>query len=241
MPPAVGSSLLLSGAFSGSAMDAAIAERSAPAASATCGLRPGPDFAERGVGSAYVTLRQHCTRTAVYWLLVPINDFASYPKSWLQSAPTATGPRHKHTPDAASAAAMLAHLLRRTSAAAPRQLARGISQLTSRRAPSSSAQLRTRRPRALAGLRLILLRPGVGRVSDKDRTAYDRDGAIVVRGAFSKEWVDTLRAVAEANLKAPGPLVDEHVPKGEPGAKGHAACVDAWRVAGVEFRACPAR
>ena len=56
-------------------------------------------------------------------------------------------------------------------------------------------------------------------IGDKERAAFERDGAICVRGAFGPEWVETLRAVAERNLRAPGPLVDEHTPVGEPGAQ----------------------
>jgi ectoine hydroxylase-related dioxygenase (phytanoyl-CoA dioxygenase family) len=54
-------------------------------------------------------------------------------------------------------------------------------------------------------------------VSDELRAAYARDGAVCVRGAISPAWVERLRACADENLRAPGPLCDEHVPAGEPG------------------------
>jgi hypothetical protein len=56
-------------------------------------------------------------------------------------------------------------------------------------------------------------------VTDEQRAAYERDGAICVRGAFGADWVERLREAGERNLGAPGPLVDEHVPPGEPGAR----------------------
>ena len=58
-----------------------------------------------------------------------------------------------------------------------------------------------------------------GRVSDEQRAEYARDGAVCIRGAFSPDWIERLRACAEDNLRQPGPLCDEHVPAGEPGAR----------------------
>jgi ectoine hydroxylase-related dioxygenase (phytanoyl-CoA dioxygenase family) len=46
--------------------------------------------------------------------------------------------------------------------------------------------------------------------------AYRQDGAIVIRGAF-KDWVETLRAGFERNLKAPGPFAIENTGTGEAG------------------------
>ena len=46
--------------------------------------------------------------------------------------------------------------------------------------------------------------------------AFDRDGAVVVRGVF-RDWVDTLRAGVAANEADPGPYFAENVPAGESG------------------------
>src|SRR5512138_3888345 len=46
--------------------------------------------------------------------------------------------------------------------------------------------------------------------------AYARDGVVVLRGAFA-DWVDTLRAGFERNLKEPGPFAIENVGSGESG------------------------
>ncbi len=48
------------------------------------------------------------------------------------------------------------------------------------------------------------------------RDAYRRDGAVVVRGAFA-DWVETLRAGFERNLREPGPFAIENVGQGEAG------------------------
>ena len=47
-------------------------------------------------------------------------------------------------------------------------------------------------------------------VSAADGARFNEDGAIVVRGVVGPEWLDALRDAAEANLRAPGPLCDEH-------------------------------
>eukprot|EP00271_Cylindrocystis_brebissonii_P016269 TRINITY_DN39637_c0_g1_i1.p1 TRINITY_DN39637_c0_g1~~TRINITY_DN39637_c0_g1_i1.p1 ORF type:complete len:311 (-),score=40.55 TRINITY_DN39637_c0_g1_i1:385-1317(-) len=54
-------------------------------------------------------------------------------------------------------------------------------------------------------------------IPEKEIEQFEADGACVVRGLFSSEWVDSLRAAAEENLRHPGPLCDEHVKEGEPG------------------------
>lgn len=48
-----------------------------------------------------------------------------------------------------------------------------------------------------------------------------RDGAVCVRGAFCPEWVDVLRAAAEDNMDAPGPLCDEHAQLQGTGGRFH--------------------
>ena len=55
-----------------------------------------------------------------------------------------------------------------------------------------------------------------GFAGDELRAAYARDGVVVVRGAF-KDWVETLRAGFERNLKEPGPFAIENVGEGERG------------------------
>ena len=43
------------------------------------------------------------------------------------------------------------------------------------------------------------------------RTAFARDGAAVVRGAFSSAWMDLVAKSVEANLASPGPFASENV------------------------------
>lgn len=59
--------------------------------------------------------------------------------------------------------------------------------------------------------------PRLGSIGEEERAAFARDGAVCVRGAFSAEWVERLRAGAEENLCDPGPLCDEHAQPGQPG------------------------
>lgn len=54
-------------------------------------------------------------------------------------------------------------------------------------------------------------------ISEEEVKQFEADGATVVRGLFSKEWLEALREAAEENLGHPGPLCDEHVKPGEPG------------------------
>ena len=46
--------------------------------------------------------------------------------------------------------------------------------------------------------------------------AFDRDGAVVLRGVFT-EWIDELRAGVAANEASPGEYFAENVPAGEAG------------------------
>ena len=72
------------------------------------------------------------------------------------------------------------------------------------------------------------------RVTDDLRAQYQRDGVVFVKGAFDEEWVGKLQAGAEHNLKHPGPLCDEHVQAGQPGAcEGCERGQLGWRVPGA--------
>ena len=53
-------------------------------------------------------------------------------------------------------------------------------------------------------------------VTAKQVEAFDRDGAVVIRGAFTG-WIDTLAAGVAANEAEPGEYFAENVPAGEPG------------------------
>ena len=58
-------------------------------------------------------------------------------------------------------------------------------------------------------------------VSAADGERFNADGAIVVRGVVGPEWLDALRDAAEANLRAPGPLCDEHADAAGTGGRFH--------------------
>ena len=47
-------------------------------------------------------------------------------------------------------------------------------------------------------------------ISDADRTAFRRDGAVALRGAFGPEWTDMLARAMDAALAAPGPNYVNH-------------------------------
>ena len=53
--------------------------------------------------------------------------------------------------------------------------------------------------------------------SESDIAAFKRDGAICLRGVFSK-WVETIRAGIERNLSDPGPYGTENVAEGDTGS-----------------------
>jgi ectoine hydroxylase-related dioxygenase (phytanoyl-CoA dioxygenase family) len=48
-------------------------------------------------------------------------------------------------------------------------------------------------------------------------TAYDRDGAVALRGVFDPHWVALLAAGVERNLREPGPYGKRYTPDGKPG------------------------
>jgi ectoine hydroxylase-related dioxygenase (phytanoyl-CoA dioxygenase family) len=53
-------------------------------------------------------------------------------------------------------------------------------------------------------------------VSDQDIADYRRDGAVCLRGVFA-DWVDTIAAGIERNMRDPGPYASESVRSGEAG------------------------
>ncbi|KAL3698588.1 hypothetical protein R1sor_012664 [Riccia sorocarpa] len=59
--------------------------------------------------------------------------------------------------------------------------------------------------------------PAAPRISEEQVQQFEEDGATVLRGFFSSEWIEQLREAADENLKNPGPLCDESVKPGEPG------------------------
>ena len=56
------------------------------------------------------------------------------------------------------------------------------------------------------------------KITSRQSEAYQRDGAIVLRGAFSG-WVDILRRGVEANTAEPGPYGSENVKPGDGGGR----------------------
>mmetsp|Transcript_33275 Transcript_33275/g.102215 ORF Transcript_33275/g.102215 Transcript_33275/m.102215 type:complete len:313 (+) Transcript_33275:935-1873(+) len=58
-------------------------------------------------------------------------------------------------------------------------------------------------------------------IDQATRERFDADGAVVLRGLAAPEWVDALRAGAEANLEGPGPLCDEHADAAGTGGRFH--------------------
>jgi ectoine hydroxylase-related dioxygenase (phytanoyl-CoA dioxygenase family) len=49
------------------------------------------------------------------------------------------------------------------------------------------------------------------------RPEFDRDGAVCVRGAFSRAWLDTLAEGVAENMAHPGPMAKEYTAPGNPG------------------------
>lgn len=54
-------------------------------------------------------------------------------------------------------------------------------------------------------------------VSDETVTAFRRDGAVVLRGAFGADWLDMLARGIERNLAEPGPMATGYTDDGKPG------------------------
>jgi ectoine hydroxylase-related dioxygenase (phytanoyl-CoA dioxygenase family) len=53
-------------------------------------------------------------------------------------------------------------------------------------------------------------------LTNADIEAFERDGVLLIRGAFS-DWVDTLRTGVEKNMEQPGPWGREYITEGESG------------------------
>lgn len=54
-------------------------------------------------------------------------------------------------------------------------------------------------------------------VSAADIAAYQRDGAVCLRGVIAAPWLELLRRGIERNLAEPGPYAKRYTPKGKPG------------------------
>lgn len=54
-------------------------------------------------------------------------------------------------------------------------------------------------------------------VSEADIAAFERDGAVCLRGRFRGDWLARLAAGAEAVMTRPGALASEYTPRGGPG------------------------
>ncbi|NNE23248.1 MAG: phytanoyl-CoA dioxygenase [Rhizobiales bacterium] len=54
-------------------------------------------------------------------------------------------------------------------------------------------------------------------ISEADIAAFERDGAIVLRGVFDVSWLDSLAEGLERNFADPGPSSTVYTPDGQPG------------------------
>ena len=54
-------------------------------------------------------------------------------------------------------------------------------------------------------------------IDDGMRADYERDGAVCVRGAFDRSWLDRLAEGVEENFADPGPWSCVYTPEGQPG------------------------
>ncbi|MDH3742780.1 MAG: phytanoyl-CoA dioxygenase family protein [Hyphomicrobiales bacterium] len=54
-------------------------------------------------------------------------------------------------------------------------------------------------------------------ISEADIAAFERDGAIVLRGVFDVSWLDSLAEGLERNFADPGPCSTVYTPDGQPG------------------------
>ncbi len=54
-------------------------------------------------------------------------------------------------------------------------------------------------------------------ISDGEVAAYERDGAVLLKGLFDLEWIELLAEAVEADKAAPGPMVRYNTPPGENG------------------------
>ena len=70
-----------------------------------------------------------------------------------------------------------------------------------------------------AAPKLARLQPTL--LDDELVSAFNRDGAVVLRQAVGDNWLDALRDAAERNLSQPGPLCDEHAAAAGTGGRFH--------------------
>ncbi|MDP6873642.1 MAG: phytanoyl-CoA dioxygenase family protein [Alphaproteobacteria bacterium] len=54
-------------------------------------------------------------------------------------------------------------------------------------------------------------------ITDDEVAAYERDGAVLLRGLFDLEWIELLREAVEADKKTPGRMVRHNTPPGGSG------------------------
>ena len=54
-------------------------------------------------------------------------------------------------------------------------------------------------------------------ITDAEVAAYERDGAVLLKGLFDLEWIELLRDAVEADKKTPGPMVRYNTPPGGAG------------------------
>jgi ectoine hydroxylase-related dioxygenase (phytanoyl-CoA dioxygenase family) len=52
---------------------------------------------------------------------------------------------------------------------------------------------------------------------DAEIEAYRRDGAVALRGVFSRDWIELLARGVERNMAEPGPYAKRYTPEGRPG------------------------
>src|SRR5450631_1107809 len=82
---------------------------------------------------------------------------------------------------------------------------------------SSSSKLPPTRPRRNASAMTAPRHDSpAGTVTDRDIADFRRDGAVCLRAVFA-EWVDTIAAGIERNMREPGPYAADSVRSGEAG------------------------
>jgi ectoine hydroxylase-related dioxygenase (phytanoyl-CoA dioxygenase family) len=54
-------------------------------------------------------------------------------------------------------------------------------------------------------------------ITDEDVAAYNRDGVVCLRGLFSRDWIERLRAALARNMAKPGPWHRSITKPGQPG------------------------
>ena len=54
-------------------------------------------------------------------------------------------------------------------------------------------------------------------IGDADVEAYERDGAVCLRGVISRAWLEKLAHGVERNLREPGPMAKRYTKEGRPG------------------------